>query len=399
MSPALRKARRDVSLVVMSPLLALITLLGLQTPAPAPAPTEPTTETSVVDVAALIEPIRLRHDLPGMVAAIVDRDGAALIGACGERQRGLDVPLVSTARMHLGSCTKAMTATLCAKLVEQGKLKWSTTLAESFADWGDAVDAGWKPVTLAQLLAHRGGVPGEVEPKLWAKLFTSKDAPRAQREQLARAVLASPPKHAPGTKFEYSNTGTTLAGLMAERAADLDYEALIARALFVPLGMARAGFGPPGTVKLLDEPVGHRANGKSVGLGVGADNPPAITPAGRVHAPMGEWARFAALHLRGEKDGGIDIPAAQFTAMHTPPADGLDAYAMGWGIAQREWGGRVLTHSGSNTMWFCVAWLAPEKGFGVLVATNQGGDAAKKACDEASSALIQAWTKRAGATK
>jgi hypothetical protein len=48
-------------------------------------------------------------------------------------------------------------------------------------------------------------------------------------------------------------------------------------------------------------------------------------------------------------------------------------------------------------MWFCVAWLAPEKGFGVLVATNQGGDAAQKAADEAASALIQAHSKRAEA--
>jgi hypothetical protein len=48
----------------------------------------------------------------------------------------------------------------------------------------------------------------------------------------------------------------------------------------------------------------------------------------------------------------------------------------------------VLTHTGSNTMWFAVTWLAPKRDFAVLVACNQRGDKAEKAGDEAASALI-----------
>jgi len=398
-APALRKATSDVSLVEMAPLLALITILALQTPAPVPAADAPAGKRAAVDIAALIEPIRLRHDLPGIVAAIVDREGAVAIGACGVRERGQSASLSILDRMHLGSCTKSMTATLCARLVARDVLGWKTTIGEHFADSGDGFDAGWKSVTLEQLLTLRGGVGGDIAPKLWGRLFTSKATPRAQREELARGILASPPKSTPGTQFEYSNASFAIAGLMAERAAGKDFEELMQLELFTPLAMASAGFGPPLSTKSGGEPIGHRPNGQSVGTGIGSDNPPAIAPAGRVHASLGDWAEYAALHLRGAKDGGLDIPAAQFARMQAQPADELDAYAMGWGIAQREWGGRVLTHTGSNTMWFCVAWLAPEKGFGVLVATNQGGDAAEKACDEAASALIQAWTKRAGAAK
>lgn len=49
----------------------------------------------------------------------------------------------------------------------------------------------------------------------------------------------------------------------------------------------------------------------------------------------------------------------------------------------------MLTHSGSNTAWFCVVWMAPEKGFAVVVCTNEGREPAPKACDEAAWALIQ----------
>jgi hypothetical protein len=63
---------------------------------------------------------------------------------------------------------------------------------------------------------------------------------------------------------------------------------------------------------------------------------------------------------------------------------------MGWGLQDRDWAaGPTLTHNGSNTMWYVVTWLAPKKDFAVLVATNQGGDAAAKGCDEACWALIQ----------
>ena len=53
---------------------------------------------------------------------------------------------------------------------------------------------------------------------------------------------------------------------------------------------------------------------------------------------------------------------------------------MGW-IARDDapWG-RTIWHNGSNTMWYCVAWLAPEAKFGVLVVCNDGGGA--QACDD-----------------
>ena len=44
-------------------------------------------------------------------------------------------------------------------------------------------------------------------------------------------------------------------------------------------------------------------------------------------------------------------------------------------------------------MWFCVTWIAPEKGFAVVVTTNIAGGEAGKATDEAAWAVIQDWLK------
>ena len=185
---------------------------------------------------------------------------------------------------------------------------------------------------------------------------------------------------------------------MAETVMKEPWEALLTKRLFEPLGMKSAGFGAPGTKAAIDEPRGHSSAGRPVPPGKGADNPAAIGPAGIVHCTIGDWAKYVQAHLVGEKkDASKLLPAASFVKLHTPAPNEAN-YAMGWLVAQRPWaGGRVLTHSGSNTMWYCVTWIAPERDFAVLVTCNQGGDAAAKACDEACAALIADHVRHAEA--
>ena len=145
---------------------------------------------------------------------------------------------------------------------------------------------------------------------------------------------------------------------------------------------ARGGFGAP----VGQQPWGHQANGTPVKPGPKADNPPGIGPAGTVHCTLADWAKFVAFHLTSGKSNPGLLKPESFDTMHTS-ADGQ--YAMGWLTAKRPWaGGTALTHAGSNTMWYCVAWLAPKKNFAVLVMINQGGDGASRAADDVASALI-----------
>jgi CubicO group peptidase (beta-lactamase class C family) len=109
--------------------------------------------------------------------------------------------------------------------------------------------------------------------------------------------------------------------------------------------------------------------------GPGTDNPEAIAPAGRVHMTIEDWARYVGLHLEGARGAPRLLSEASFRRLHTAPV-GFE-YAMGWIVADRAWAkGRVLTHAGSNTLWFCVTWIAPEVDLATLVCSNQGGDAA-----------------------
>jgi CubicO group peptidase (beta-lactamase class C family) len=342
------------------------------------------------DVAALLRPIREKHDLPGMAGAIVSGDRVEAIGADGVRERGRDEKVTADDRWHLGSCTKSMTATLVGMLVEEKKLSFSTTVGEVFKDL-KSMDAGWKDVTVEQLLTHHAGAPAGLDADgLWNRLCQAKGTPAEARRMLVEGVTKYPPPFKPGTKYVYSNAGVSIAGAMAETVMKEPWESLLAKRLFEPLGMTSAGFGAPGTAETFDQPRGHPENRRPLEPRPGADNPVAIGPAGIVHASIGDWAKYVGLHMRGERKETAKLLAPDtFVRLHTPVADDAH-YAMGWIVTDRPWGGgRVLTHSGSNTIWFCVTWIAPERDFAVLVTCNQGGEAAGQACDEASWALIR----------
>jgi CubicO group peptidase (beta-lactamase class C family) len=378
-------------------LLALLLPASLRAEEKAPPPSKPP-----ASLDALLEPFRKKHDVPALGGGVVVGERLVAVGATGVRRRGAKAKVTAKDLWHIGSCTKAMTATLVGKLVDAGKLEWTTTLEAAFPDLGKKIHSSYRKVTLADLLAHRAGTPNDLRPDgLWARLWKHEGPPLAARRTLAESVLAKAPAATPGTRYLYSNAGYAIAGHVAERVARKGWEELVRAELFEPLGMTAVGFGPPGSGEGLGQPQGHRADGTPVPPGPGADNPPAIGPAGTVHCSIESWARFVSLHLRGARDGEEKLLLERETLREIQRPRRGQTYALGWQTAERPWGGgrpstgagrksgRVLTHAGSNTMWFAVAWLAPRRGFAVLVTVNQGGEKAAKAADEAAGALIR----------
>jgi len=339
------------------------------------------------DLAALLAPIRERHEVPALGAAVLVDGELRALGVTGIRRIGHDEPVTVDDVWHLGSCTKAMTATLLARQVEAGRLAWTTTVADALPDLAAKMHGDARPITLAQLLQHRAGLPGQPPDALWRELFRYAGTDQEARTEVAAALLGVAPEAAPGTRFLYSNASYMIAGAIAERVGGQPWDGLLRAQLFAPLGMDRVGFGPPGSRAATEQAWGHRPGGKSA-VPVFADNPPSLGPAGTVHASLRDWAKFAALHLGvvPAVDGAPLLRAETLAALHAPP-DGGD-YAFGWRVCRRPWAkGPILTHAGSNTMWYCVAWLAPGAKFGVLVTCNQGEAGA--ACDAVAAACIE----------
>lgn len=342
------------------------------------------------DLGPLLEEVRTARDVPALAGAVVTGDGLIALGAAGVRERGSSAAVGVDDRFHLGSCTKSMTATVLAGLVEEGLLSWGQTLAQSFPEWAEGMDPAWRGVNLLQLLSHTAGAPtGLVDHFPLGLALSSKTKPTHElRLTLVEKLTAKPPASPPGMEYRYSNEGYLLAAAMMERATGSTWEELMRARLFEPLGMDSAGFGPPCSPDALDHPRAHLAQGTPA---PGHDNPPVYGPAGTVHATMADWAAYIRLHLRGARgEEGLLLTPGSFRTLHTPtPATG-GAYALGWAVARRGWSqGPLLTHDGSNLAWFSWTWIAAEEDFAVLVACNQGGPAGQQAADAAAGALIE----------
>jgi len=281
-----------------------------------------------------------------------------------------------------------MTATLLARQVEAGKLQWTTTVAEALPDLAEKMHADARTITVQHLLGHRAGLPGGPPPDLWSRLWKWEGSMRDARTTIATEMLAVPPADAVGKSFVYSNAGYMIAGAILERLGDASWEELIQRDLFAPLGITSGGFGAPGDENGTSQPWGHRP-GKDGPQAIFGDNPKALGPAGTVHMTLRDWAKFALLHLGvPASDGKLLVKTGTLQDLHALPLGG--EYGLGWGVTKRPWApGPIITHNGSNTMWFCVAWLAPEAKFGVLVTCNQGE--AGGACDDVAAACIRRY--------
>jgi len=343
-----------------------------------------TTQQGIRDISGLLDEKNQELDLPAAAAVVVQGDAIVAEGVTGVRRLGQDVEAIVDDRWHLGSCTKAMTATLIGILIEQGRLSWDTKITDALPDLAGVMRDEYRDVTIEMLLAHRGGITHEWEvPGLWDVLWRREGSAVVERRKMAEAVLAQPPKVPPGQYF-YSNGGYGIAGHMAEVLVDKPWEELIQELVFEPLGMKSAGFGVPWEGEPPVEPWPHRGDRSPVPPGPFADNPPSIGPGGTVHASIGDWALFIIEHLTGARgEDGRLVNARTFSRLHSERSIGNEgtAYALGWMVLNRPWAkgddpddtGRCLHHAGTNNSWYSLVWIAPERDFAVLVTTNQGG--------------------------
>lgn len=313
-------------------------------------------------VASELEAIRTRLQLPALAVAAW-RDGKLLdMQAVGLRKIDDAASKVTTQdKWHVGSNTKAMTAALIAIFVDRGTLRWSDTVGGLLKGW--TIDPGFKTVTLDQLIRHEGGVAEQPPDELWKQLWTDGAAPGA-RTSFVKAILAKPPAQKPGT-FVYSNTSYMIAGALLEAKTGKTWEQLMRDELFAKLGMTSCGFGAPGSKDTVDQPWGHDAGGTPIAPGPAADNPPGLGPAGTVHCTLEDYGKF--LNMIATGTPALITPEAM---QHLQTARG-GQYAGGWIVAPAPQGS-LLVHSGSNTMWYATAMVAPAKKVAFVVVTNKG---------------------------
>ena len=123
-----------------------------------------------------------------------------------------------------------------------------------------------------------------------------------------------------------------------------------------------------------DQPMGHQSllwYRKAVNPFEGrADNGTAISAAGRVHMNLQDLVAYGRMHLDGELGTGNFLKSETWQRLHTPVTDD---YAYGWVVSQSLAGqSPVIWHNGSNTLWYALLLLSPEKNTVLAFVTNVG---------------------------
>lgn len=332
---------------------------------------------AVEDLSELIAGIPAAQSTPAVAVLLIEEGGIRGMGVAGVRKAGDGAKVGMDDKWHLGSCTKSMTATLAATFVEEGAITWETTVGEVLGQKMKMLK-DYESVTLGLLLANRGGIPGTVPDTVYTGVETGtpvKDLSDReilkQRTGYIEAVLNVPPASPPGTRYQYSNAGFIVAGVMLEVLAGKPWEKLIEERIFNPLGMVNSGFGNAarGDNQSPSQPWPHQDDGSPVPPGPGDDNSWVLGPAGTVHGSLKDIARYLTMHATLEV-GPVLKKRETFEFLHTAVPDNND-YARGWIVARTPWSqGPAISHDGSNTMNHCSFWIAPERKAAVAAFTN-----------------------------
>ncbi|MFZ6874992.1 serine hydrolase domain-containing protein [Undibacterium sp. Di27W] len=314
-----------------------------------------------------VERFRSSNNLPGLSVTIVNQDKVESV-VTGTRQVNGSQSLQSADLFQFGSLTKAATAIMIARLVEQKKMRWDSTIAEIFPDWRTQIRPEYLTVTVEQLLRHRSGLPREVNDSTVAKALPLLTGDLlADRRSIASLILQDAPEYTPNSKMVYSNIGYALAGLMAETVRGDSYENLMQKEVFTQLNI-KGRFGFP-------EDAGVNNNvGHTLVAGNWKATPPLVDPryaffinaAGGMNLNLADYGVFLREHLRGLQGQSNYLSKASFTLMHSP----VDGYGLGWGITNIKGLGDVSMHSGTELTYYTSNRVIPSKNVALAIACN-----------------------------
>ncbi len=198
----------------------LLALLAGCASAPQPAPD------AVEDViAAEMKAQRV----PGIAVAVIRNGQVLKASGFGSSNLEHTVPVSRSTLFQSGSLGKQFTAVALMLQVEDGKLALDDPITRFFPD----APPSWKPITVRHLLTHTSGIPDYDERTLdYRKDYTE--------EELSRLAFALPLEFAAGARWNYSNTGYVLLGILIGKVSGKFYGDVLRERVFVPMGMKTA---------------------------------------------------------------------------------------------------------------------------------------------------------------
>jgi len=311
--------------------------------------------------------------IPGLAIVVVHGDKTLLLKGFGTRVAGQAEPIDGDTVFQLASVSKPLTATILARLVGQGRLKWDDRVIDH--DPAFQLSDPWmtRDLRLNDLLSHRSGLPDHAGDQLEDLGYP--------REEIVRRLRYLPSREGFRTHYAYTNFGYSQAAYAVAKRLKTTWEDLAEKEFFKPLGMTSTSYRHADFVR-------HDNRAK---LHVKVDGewqpkferqPDAQSPAGGASSNLNDLAIWLRLLLENGQSKGetfIDATALAETqqphsALHLDAATGrFGSYGMGWNIGI-EHGQRVSwKHSGAFDLGVRTqVALIPSEQLAIAVLVNSG---------------------------
>lgn len=351
----------------LAPLFALLFL----------APRAPAADFDPKPIDEVVEKALAAFHAPGAAVVVVKGDEVVYLKGFGVKKQGTEEKVTPDTVFAIASCSKAFTATLCAMLADDGKLKWDDQVHDHLDYFRLSDELADHEVTIRDLLSHRTGMPRH--DLLWSALTTDTG------DVIRRWGRAKPSTSFRST-WEYANVPFTTAGVIAGRLSKSDWTAATKKRIFDPLEMTSSTTTVKAAKAAADHATPHYYGFDKSVRAVDWDEIDHMGGAGCVGSTardMGNWLRFqlaggtfAGKRLVSEKNLGetrvpqmIVKPEGPFAAYFPPKATTFTTYGLGWFV--HDYRGHVcLSHGGTLTGFRAQCMIVPGQKVGVFVACN-----------------------------
>ncbi|HUN62231.1 MAG TPA: serine hydrolase domain-containing protein [Candidatus Sulfotelmatobacter sp.] len=304
-------------------------------------------------------------------AALVAKDGKVLFeNAHGMADREKKTPNTVNTKFRIGSMNKMFTAVSILQLVQAGKIQLTDPLGKYLPDYANKNVA--TKVTIHQLLTHTGGTGDFFGPEF--------DAHREELKTLQDYVKLYEKrdlKFEPGSKWEYSNYGFLLLGVVIEKVSGQSYYDYVQEHVFKPAGMESTGSLPENQT-VAERSVGYMQPKPGAWQPNTDTLPYRGTSAGGGYSTVGDLFRFATAltehKLLDAKHTDLLISGKVDTGR------GGDKYAYGF-FESTENGMQCFGHGGGAPGMNGDLKICPDAGYVIAVLSNLDPPAATRVSD------------------
>ena len=302
-------------------------------------------------------------------AVLVARNGKPdFAEAYGFADREHKTPNTLRTRFRIGSMNKMFTAVATLQLVQAGKLSINDAVGKYLTDYPNK-DIATK-VTIHELLTHTGGTGDIFGPEFEAHRLELRTL-----QDYVKLYGARGPQFEPGSKWEYSNYGFILLGVVIEKVSGENYYDYVREHVYKPAGMTATG----------SEPEDQTVDGRSIGYTKMDSSdwrpntdtlPYRGSSAGGGYSTVEDLLKFAQA-LQANK-----LLDSHYTELLTTGKPGTpdNSYAYGFGDSKIS-GSRCFGHGGGAPGMNGELQICPGAGYVVAVLANTDPPAATRVAD------------------